>query len=99
MSPRGQADGSEKPRKAQKEDKMTHLKIVCATCKKHLSGPVDAAPTEISHGICVDCLRRDHPGAYFFGKRRALRERLAMFDAGQGIADLNGFFFAHGKEA
>lgn len=76
------------------------IKVVCASknCPApHIAGPVDAPEGKVSHGICVSCLKRDFPGAYFFGRRRALVERLAAFDAGQGIADLNGFFLARGR--
>lgn len=69
------------------------IKYVCASCKAHIAGPLDAPERCISHGICVACLKKDHPGAYFMGRRRALVERLKSFDASQGAADLNGFFF------
>jgi hypothetical protein len=74
-------------------------KIECATCHKHLGGPADAPAAQISHGICIDCLKKQSPGAYFFGRRRALQERLAAFDRAPGAMDLNGFFFAHGRAA
>lgn len=56
-------------------------KIECATCHKHLGGPAEAPATRISHGICIDCLKKQSPGAYFFGRRRALQDRLAALRA------------------
>lgn len=73
-------------------------KIECATCHKHLGGPAEAPASRVSHGICLDCLKKQSPGAYFFGRRRALQERLAAFDASEGISDLNGYFFSRGKK-
>jgi len=73
------------------------IKIVCATCNAHMSGPVDAPARFISHGICHDCLKKNHPKAYYFGRRRALQQRLDAFDRAPGAADLNTFFFNRGK--
>ncbi len=63
----------------------------CKTCGAHISGPTDVQPT--SHGICKSCLKTQSPGAYYFGRRREISERLAAFDSSAATADLNAFFF------
>lgn len=70
------------------------IKIVCATrtCRAHISGPVDAPAAAVSHGICAACLKRDHPGAYYFGRRRAILERLAL-GAAAAAAGINQLLF------
>jgi hypothetical protein len=46
-----------------KRQQATEIETVCAWCvpHKHLSGPVGAAPENVSHGICPQCLREQFP--------------------------------------
>lgn len=37
------------------------MKVICAWCHCHISGPKDAPPDETSHGICPACLRKHFP--------------------------------------
>jgi hypothetical protein len=37
------------------------IETTCAWCGKWISGPRGAAPENVSHGICPECLEREFP--------------------------------------
>jgi hypothetical protein len=46
-----------------KLEEAREIETVCAWCNTHLSGPVGAAPENVSHGICVTCAEAFEPEA------------------------------------
>ena len=42
--------------------RRSRITKVCAWCDRHMSGPDPSVATQISHGICADCLQRYFPG-------------------------------------
>ena len=44
-----------------REREAAEIETVCAWCGKHISGPEDAAPERVSHGICPKCLEEKFP--------------------------------------
>lgn len=44
-----------------REKEAAEIETVCAWCGEHISGPEDAAPERVSHGICPKCLEEKFP--------------------------------------
>lgn len=68
---------------------------ICMEGKEIMGEVEDGQPGRSeTHGLCRPCLKKNHPGAYYHARRKEIAERLASFDATQGAADMNAFFFS-----
>lgn len=67
------------------------MTIECCECKTSMGYK---AGVGVSHGICVPCLRKKSPGAYFMGRRREIQQRLEAFDRLPGSEAMNGYFWS-----
>ena len=67
---------------------------ICGEGKEVMGMIEDGQPDgSKTHGICPSCMKKNHRGAYYMSRRNEINERLAAFDASQGIADMNAYFF------
>lgn len=72
---------------------------ICCECKKEMGvvedGRTDRVP---SHGICLSCMRKNHPGPYPMFRDKEIEKNINYIDPTTGIDDLNRFFFNLGRK-